>query len=225
MCLLEEVDLSANFAAYQLVKNYIDNPFVTIRGIYAKAETERNYTHFIHTANYRQFCPIYPGDTRIVMWRVDPFDGPDLDWTGKLCPAVDKQMPAFLHHLLKLELPPSAGRLYLPILDTDDRREAMAERKAEMQGWYGQLREFALGGWIEGKTAAEMLGMLVSAVNDPRLPRSAAGLASQLKQLDGRLTADGLTVTCTEGDKRHPSKYTITPTVDASPSTNNNGKK
>ena len=152
LCLLEEVDLSANFAAYQLVKNYIDNPHITIRGIYAKAETERNYTHIIQTANYRHFCPIYPGDARINMWRVDPFDGPDLDWTGKLCPLVDQQMPAFLHYLLKLEMPPSAGRLYLPILDTEDRREAMAERQAEMQGWYGQLREFALGGWIEGKT-------------------------------------------------------------------------
>ena len=224
LCLLEEVDLAANFAAYQLVKNYIDNPYVTIRGIYAKAETERNYTHFIHTANYRSFCPIYPGDTRIVMWRVDPYEGPDLDWTGKLCAIVDRQMPAFLHHLLMLELPPSAGRLYLPILETQDRREAMAEHHAEMQGWYGQLREFAEGGWIDGKTAAEILGLLVGASNDPRLPKSAAGLASQLKQLDGRLTADGLTMTSTEGDKKHPAKYTIKPTADASPSTNN-GKK
>ena len=127
LCLLEEVDLSANFAAYQLVKNYIDNPHITIRGIYAKAETERNYTHIIQTANYRHFCPIYPGDARINMWRVDPFDGPDLDWTGKLCPLVDQQMPAFLHYLLKLEMPPSAGWLYLPILDTKIRREAMAD--------------------------------------------------------------------------------------------------
>jgi hypothetical protein len=225
LCLLEEVDLSANFAAYQLVKNYIDNPSITIRGIYVKAETERNYTHFIHTANYRNFCPIYPGDTRIVMWRVDPYEGPDLDWTGTLCAIVDGQMPAFLHHLLKLELPPSSGRLYLPILDTEDRREAMAERKAEIQGWYGQLREFALEGWIEAKTAAEILGMLVGAVNDPRLPKSAAGLALQLKQLNGKLTADGLTMTCTDGDKKHPAKYTIKPTVNASPPTNNNGKK
>ena len=66
--------------------------------------------------------------------------------------------------------------------------------------------------------------MLVSASNDPRLPKSAAGLASQLKQLDGRLTADGLSMTCTEGDKKHSARYTIMPTTDASPSTNNNGK-
>jgi hypothetical protein len=223
LCLLEEVDLSANFAAYQLVKNYLDNPFITIRGIYAKAETERNYAHFVFTANYRHFCPVYPRDSRFVMWRVDPYEGPDLNWTAKLCPLVDKEMPAFLHHLLNLELPLPAGRLYLPILETEDKREAMAERKAAMEGWYGQLREFAAGGWIDKKTAAEILAILVGAVNDPRLPRSAAGLASQLKQLNGRLAADGLTMTLTEGDDKYPAKYTIKPTEDASPS--NTGKK
>ena len=61
--LLEELDLSSNFQAYQLVKNYIDNPYIKVRGIYDKAVTERNYTHFFHTANYRSFCPVYPGDT------------------------------------------------------------------------------------------------------------------------------------------------------------------
>jgi len=225
LCLLEEVDLSANFAAYQLVKNYIDNNFITIRGIYAKAETERNYTHFIHTANHRHFCPVYPGDTRIVMWRVDPYQGPDLTWTSKLCPIVDKEMPAFLHHLLKLELPPPAGRLYLPVLETEDKREAMAERKTAMEGWYGQLREFATGGWIDQKTAAEILTLLLGAVNDPRLPRSAAGLASQLKQLQSRLAADGLTMTQTDGDDKHPARYTIKVTVGEDAPANGNGKK
>ena len=80
-----------------------------------------------------------------------------------------------------------------------------------------------MGGWIDQKTAAEILAMLVGASNDPRLPKSAAGLASQLKQLDARLTADGLSMTCTEGDKKHSARYTITPTADASPSTNNKG--
>jgi hypothetical protein len=54
-------------------------------------------------------------------------------------------------------------------------------------------------------------------------PWSAAGLASQLKQLNGRLAADGLTMTLTEGDDKYPAKYTIKPTEDASPS--NTGKK
>jgi len=212
LCLLEELDLSANFQAYQLVKNYIDNPHLKLRGIYSKAVTEPNYTHFIHTANYRHFCPVYPGDARLVLFRVDPYQGEDLTWKMKLCPLVDEEMPAFLYHLLhEIELPPSAGRLYLPVLETEDKRQAIAERMAEMQGWYEQLGEYARGGWIENKTAEEILQMLVGATGDPKLPKTAAAFANQLKQTAGRLKADGLILTFTEGDKKHPAKYTVLP--------------
>jgi hypothetical protein len=119
-------------------------------------------------------------------------------------------MPAFLYHLLnEVVVPPSDGRLSLSVLITDDKREAMAERAAEMQGWYAQLLDLALGGQIENKTAAELLQQLAETTTDRKLPKAAAGLASQLMQLDAKLKADGFVMTHTEGNKRHPANYTI----------------
>ncbi|MGA2035323.1 MAG: primase-helicase family protein, partial [Thermoguttaceae bacterium] len=214
LCFLEEIDLSTNYPAYHLIKNLVDNPFLKIRGIYVKAITVVNYTHLIQTANERHFCVIFPRDKRIIIVRVDPFTGLELDWTTKLRPLVDQEMPGFLHHIInELELPPSAGRLYLPVLETEDKRQAMAERAAQSDGWFGQLREFAYDGWLENKTAAEILQIIAPATTDPRMPKTAAGVASQLKQFDkaGKFKTAGLTLTCIEGDKHHPTKYTLKP--------------
>lgn len=215
LCFLEEIDLSTNYPAYHLIKNLIDNPFLKIRGIYVKAMTVVNYTHLIQTANERHFCVIFPRDKRIIVVRVDPFTGTELDWTTILRRLVDDEMPGFLHHIInELELPPSTGRLYLPVLETEDKRQAMAERAAQSEGWFGQLREFAYEGWIENKTAAEILQAIAPATTDAKMPSTAAAVASQLKQFDktGKLKSAGLTLTWIEGDKHHPIRYTLQPT-------------
>ena len=204
LCLLEEIDLSSNPGAYQLIKNLIDNPYLKLRGIYSPSETEVNYTHLIHTSNDRHFCPIYPNDTRIVMVKVDPFEGQELDWIETLCPIVDEQMPAFLYDLMNLELPKGNGRLYLPVLVTEDKRAAMEEKKAEMSGWYSQLLADARDGWIEDLSAADILQRLVAETTDKKLPRSAAGLSSNLTQLKKQFAKDGYTLTVKPGNKKTP---------------------
>lgn len=209
LCLLEEIDLSANPSAYQLIKNYIDNPHLKLRGMYSPSETETNYTHFIHTSNDRRFCPVYPNDTRIVVIRVDPFEGEELDWSETLRPIVDEEMPAFLYDLMDMNLPKGDGRLYLPVLVTDDKRAAMDEKRAEMQGWYSQLLADARGGWIDNLTAANILQRLVEETTDKKLPKSAAGLASNLMQLKKQMVKDGFMLTIAPGDKKDPARYSM----------------
>ena len=209
LCLLEEIDLSSNPGAYQLIKNLIDNPYLKLRGIYSPSETEVNYTHLIHTSNDRHFCPIYPNDTRIVMVKVDPFEGQELDWIETLCPIVDEQMPAFLYDLMNLELPKGNGRLYLPVLVTEDKRAAMEEKKAEMSGWYSQLLADARDGWVEDLSAADILQRLVAETTDKKLPKSAAGLSSNLTQLKKQFAKDGYTLTVKPGNKKNPATYSL----------------
>ena len=48
-----------------------------------------------------------------------------------------------------------AGRLFLPVLTTPDKIEAMAAREAE--GWYGQLKLFAAADQIKGLEANVIL--------------------------------------------------------------------
>jgi hypothetical protein len=122
---------------------------------------------------------------------------------------VDEQMPAFLYDLMNLELPKGNGRLYLPVLVTEDKRAAMEEKKAEMSGWYSQLLADARDGWVEDLSAADILQRLVAETTDKKLPRSAAGLSSNLTQLKKQFAKDGYTLTVKPGNKKHPATYSL----------------
>ena len=123
---------------------------------------------------------------------------------------VEKEAPAFLHELLTMKIPEQGcGRLFLPVLETEDKREAMEERAAEVSGWYGQLCQFAAAKRVEALEAGEILNLLAKATTDPRLPRNAAGLASRIVNLEKRLKRDGYDLSYTDSE---PKKYTIKPT-------------
>lgn len=210
LCFIEEIDLSQSYSIYNLVKNYVDAPTLKIRGMYSKADAKINYTHWVHTANPRHYCPVYPGDTRIVVVRVERYEGQDLPWLTRLQGLIDQECPAFLDELLKLTLPAQGdGRLYLPVLETAEKREAIAEREAEMQDWYVQLRELAADGKVNKLTAGALLEYLKASSTDPRLPKSASGLSGQLKRLQQRLASDGFALTWTEPTKKAAAVYTI----------------
>ena len=203
---IEEIDLSQSPPAYQLLKGLIDSPVLKIRGIYAPGEMEKNYVHFVQSANHRHHCPVYPGDTRIVMIPVDQFAGRDIPWTAELEGIVDQEAPSLLHELLNMPIPKRGfGRLFLPVLETTDKIEAMKERGAELAGWYGQLCEFAAAGEITNLEADAILKLLVATTNDPKLPRNAAGFGSRLKSLKSQLNKDRFDLTW----QGTPAKYTI----------------
>ena len=206
---LEEIDLSRSPCAYDLVKGLVDSPVLKMRGIYAASEMEVNYVHFVHSANARHHCPIFPNDTRIMVIPVSQYEGPDLAWTEKLEPIIDGEAPAFLHELLTMPIPDQGmGRLFLPLLETDDKREAMAERAAETAGWYGELTSLATAGKIINVEAKDILRLLVEATNDPTVPKTAQGLGSRLQSFKTRLRRNGFENTWTNDQ---PARYTITP--------------
>jgi hypothetical protein len=206
---LEEIDLSRSPFAYDLVKGLVDSPILKIRGIYAASEMEVNYVHFIQSANARHHCPIFPNDTRIMVIPVCQYEGRDIAWTEELQPIIDTEAPAFLHELLTMPIPDhGCGRLFLPALETDDKREAMAERAAETAGWYGELMSLATAGKIINLEAKDILRLLVEATNDSKVPKTAQGLGSRLQSLKTRLQRNGFEETWSNDQ---PARYTIKP--------------
>ena len=206
---MEEIDLSRSPCAYDLAKGLIDSPFLKMRGIYSASEMEVNYVHFVHTANARHHCPIFPNDTRIMFIPVSQYVGADIAWTEELQPIIDGEATAFLHELLTMPIPDhGCGRLFLPVLETDDKREAMAERAAEMAGWYCELTSLAVAGRIVNLEAKDILRLLVEATNDPKVPKTAQGLGLRMQSLKPRLERDGFEETWT---KDQPVRYTIKP--------------
>lgn len=212
LCTVEEIDLSADYRIYDLVKNYIDSPTLKIRGMFRPGNEQLNYTHWIHTANSRNYCPVYPGDSRIIMVRVDPFELDDMPWLTDLQPKIDAECPAFLAMLHEVPLPKRGlGRLSLPVLETREKREAMAEREASMNDWFIQLRELASENELHAQTANQIHEKLCQrhAWADAKFPKTAAALAPALKRVESRLRSDGFVLNYTESTKHKPAVYSI----------------
>jgi hypothetical protein len=121
LCYVEERTLSPS--AYQKLKSWVDSPTISIREMRTNAYTLPNYAHFIQTANNRDACPIEQHDERVIVIRV-PVLEQNIPWTEVMEPALKREASDFLATLLAMRLPPAAGRLFLPVLDTAD-KEAM----------------------------------------------------------------------------------------------------
>jgi hypothetical protein len=72
LCALEEIDLSDSPEFYASLKKWITSYRADFT--YKKENTfmDTNYTHWIMTTNHREFCPIEPGDERIILWELTP---------------------------------------------------------------------------------------------------------------------------------------------------------
>lgn len=125
-CIIEEVDLRKNAGeALNKIKEWVTSPEMLIHMKGSTPYLANNYTHWIQTANDRDFCPIFPGDTRITVFRVDMPQ--ELIAKDVMRKSLEKEAPDFLAHLLNIEIPNSEDRLNLPVIATEDKIEAEEE--------------------------------------------------------------------------------------------------
>jgi hypothetical protein len=182
LCYVEENTLPAK--AYAKLKAWIDSPTISIREMRTNAYTLPNYAHFVQTANNLDACPIEPRDERIVVIRVERLHQ-QIPWSEKMDPSLRREAPDMLATLLRKWLPPAAGRLFLPVLDTpwkqeimkksgtsDDRAtivselaDAIQKLVARSEHWQGPggdlLKRIGKGPWTEN--AGTMVGYLQDA--------------------------------------------------------------
>jgi hypothetical protein len=118
LCYLEELDLQKNKGAYERIKNWVTSPRISIRKLYVDAYQMPNTTHWYHSANPRSACPIFHGDTRIVMVNVPVIPIKDMVPKPDLMGMLQREAPHFLNHVLQLEIPPSGSRLAVPVINT-----------------------------------------------------------------------------------------------------------
>jgi hypothetical protein len=127
---VEEVDLSGKASeAYNRLKDLVTADSITINAKYSPCYSSVSHLHWIQVSNDRRFCPIFENDTRIVVIHVAEKPAIDIAWP-KLKKALQAEAADFLRTLRDLRLPEGTGRLWLPVLDTQAKREAVAETKA-----------------------------------------------------------------------------------------------
>jgi hypothetical protein len=144
LCIVEEVDLRKhNSEAYNKIKDWVTSPELLIHVKGATPYLGPNYTHWIQVANDPSYCPIFAGDTRIVVCRVDlpqkiiPKD--------TLLKSLEKEAPDFLAHLLNIEIPDAEDRLGLPVITTDAKREAMENNMSPIEHFIHKNKLFKRG--------------------------------------------------------------------------------
>ena len=88
-----------------------------------------NATHWVQTANRRENCPVFPGDTRITAIYVGDLLKEQKIAKPKLEPLLAQEAPHFLHTLMHLELPPMLDRLRLPVVSTGSKQQAEVDNQ------------------------------------------------------------------------------------------------
>lgn len=135
LCYVEEIDLRMNKQAYNRIKDWVTARELQIT---YKGDTPfhvPNTTHWIQVANDHNYCPIFPGDTRITMCHVNPIDPIDQIPKKKLIPLLEKEAPDFLAELLSLELPDSNDRLNVPVIETEDKRALQKMNRTPLEAF------------------------------------------------------------------------------------------
>lgn len=147
LCRIEETDLQRNSLAKNRIKNW-----VTAREIscHEKGKTPylvTNYTHYVQCGNSISECPVFDGDTRVVIAEV-----PEITKTMNIDELEErclKEAPAFLATLLSLELPVSSDpRLNLPIIDTAIKQQAQQSNRSTIDMFFSEIVKEVPGSMI-----------------------------------------------------------------------------
>ncbi len=131
---IEEVNLTGkNEDAFSRLKDFVTSDTVWINAKYANLYKSVSHLHWIQVSNVRSYCPIFSGDSRIVVIEV-PDKPPQMEnhgWDKVMKPALKHESPDFLRTLFDIQLPQGVGRLWLPVLSTQAKREAAAARSGK----------------------------------------------------------------------------------------------
>jgi hypothetical protein len=132
LCAVEELDLNANKTAYNRIKDWVTALQIMIHPKKKTPYMINNATHWVHCANPRSACPVFPGDTRITMLHVP---GPPDVVIPKhtLIQQLKKEAPDFLGEILRLEIPESDDRLNVPVIETADKVVASEANQTSLE--------------------------------------------------------------------------------------------
>lgn len=116
LCVVEETNLSKTSNASDRIKDWVTGRRISIHQKNRTPYDIPNYTHWIQCTNEPSYCPVLPGDTRIILCNVEEIQTeiPKPILLEKL----EKEAPAIIHTIFNFDLPPIVGRLRLPIITT-----------------------------------------------------------------------------------------------------------
>lgn len=131
LCVVEETDLKSNKIAYNRIKDWVTSVRLPIHQKMKTPTHIVNTTHWIQVANEERACPVFPGDTRIVIVPVKPLKS--IIPKRQMFEQLTLEAPDFLAALLTLELPPTNDRLNLPVIMTRAKQAVEESNLTELE--------------------------------------------------------------------------------------------
>ncbi len=120
LCIVEEQNISTSPDAYARLKDWVTAVSISIRAMRTDVYDIRNSTHWMHMANDKDNCPVFPGDTRVISMHVPPFTNEEIP-QEELLELLLAEAPHFLVSIQRWQLPEVKGRLQMPIIMTPTR--------------------------------------------------------------------------------------------------------
>lgn len=139
LCAVEETNLQKSINARNRIKDWVTSRTILIHHKGRTPYQIENAIHFIQTGNEISECPIFPGDTRITMIHVPPFDLVEMLMPDQLRAQLEREAPAFLGALLKVEIPPSLDRLNVPVIDTEIKLQTSEMNKTSLEVFFDEV--------------------------------------------------------------------------------------
>jgi hypothetical protein len=139
LCFIEEINLSKKGDnAYRRIKEWVTAVMLSIHVKGLTPFMSTNTTHWIQCSNDQESCPIFAGDTRIVVLYVNEI--PKSEWENKrnLVAKLRKEAPDFLGEIMRLELPESPDRLGVPVIETSAKQEILKRNQSPVDRFFDE---------------------------------------------------------------------------------------
>ncbi|MCA9110994.1 MAG: hypothetical protein KDA52_13670 [Planctomycetaceae bacterium] len=122
-CICDEADI-ADEAIFNRIKPWITDPIVWVRAMYRQQFSITNYTHWLQFTNHLAAIPVFDDTTRLTVIRVDHIPREQQIKTKQLVKQLTDEAPAFVGHLLDIDLPTENGRASIPAIETEAKAAA-----------------------------------------------------------------------------------------------------
>ena len=131
LCVIEELDLGKNRSAYERIKKWVTSSHVTIRKMRLDPYTIPSTCHFFHTSNALESCPVFAGDRRITVIKVDPLPPAQRIQKTSFLEQIRNEGPAILNTFLNYPLPRelACGRMRVPVIESSEKSHAANQNK------------------------------------------------------------------------------------------------
>ncbi len=119
--MVEETDLSQSGCAKDRMKEWVTCRRLSIRKMRTDQYEQPSTLHFVQCANSLNYCPVWPGDSRITVCHVPALMKGNMIPKRVLLKLLEDEAPHFMATIMGLRLPAPDGRLRIPIVETQEK--------------------------------------------------------------------------------------------------------